>query len=106
MQPILAFPRNLHPLGVIQRLDPDEPQPEAERGDVGLMIILLPEHPTQHVGLVEMTIRDQLRSIGQVEADRVAFRQEAIAVLKHRNRPLALILPRNSGVRVSPCMMS
>jgi hypothetical protein len=49
-------------LRIVQPILTDEVQPEAERSDVGLVIILLEEHPAEHVGAIETVRRDQRRS--------------------------------------------
>src|SRR4030095_16315996 len=92
-----ALALDLHPLRIGQRVEPDEPQPEAHRGEVRLMTILLPEHPAQHVCLVEMTVWDQLAAVGEVEADGVAFGQEPVAVLQYRDSAVGIDVPQIFG---------
>ena len=84
----------------------DEGQPEAQGRDVGLVIILLPEHPAQHVGAVEPVGGDQRRAVGEIEAGGVAFGQELSPTWSTGMRPLALTVGeelRASASRPSGC---
>ena len=49
------------------------------------MIILLEEHPAQHVGAAEVVLRHQRRTVAKVEAGGIALRDEALADLEHGN---------------------
>ena len=85
----------------------DAVDPEAQRRDVGLVVILLPEHPAQHVGPVEPVGGDQLASRRPDRSRRRCFRGGSDRRSWSTGmRPLALTSARNSGVRVSPFMMS
>lgn len=55
-------------------------QPEPKGRDIGLVLVLLKEHPAKHIGLSEPFLRDQVRARGQIPARRIAFRQEARAL--------------------------
>ena len=71
--PGLALARHLQPLQVVQILRPKQAHPEAQRRDIGLVIVLLPEHPVQHVGMVERVGRDQARPFGDDNSRRRCF---------------------------------
>src|SRR5690606_34794231 len=80
-----ALSGNLHALGVAQRINADEPQPEAQGGDIRLVAILLPEHPPKHVRKVEMAVRHKAGTIAEEEADCIALAERPVAVLEHRD---------------------
>ncbi len=40
----------------------DPPEPEAQRRDIGLVVVLLPEQPAQHVRLLEAVLGDERRA--------------------------------------------
>ena len=81
----LALARQQRALQLAQPRLADEGEPEAQGRDVGLVIILLEEHPAQHVGAVEAVVGDQRRAVGEIEAGGVALRDEAVADLEHRD---------------------
>ncbi len=89
------FPRRplagkLRPLHVREVRLPDEGQPEAQRRHIGLVIILLPRHPAQHVSPLEPVLGDQRRAVGEIEAGCVALREEPLADLQHRDAPVGV----------------
>src|SRR5947209_5244886 len=48
-----ALGRHQQPLQIAQIVGGEPAHPKAQGRDVGLMAILLPEHPAQHVGMVK-----------------------------------------------------
>ena len=88
--PQLALHRQERALQGVELVFADEGDPEAHRRDVRLVIILLPEHPAQHVGALEAALGYERRSVGQEEAGGVAFGKENIAVLKHRDAAVGI----------------
>ena len=50
-------------------------QPEARDRHVGLMAVLLEEHPTQHLGTRQARVRQEGRAFSQVEEDGIGLRQ-------------------------------
>jgi hypothetical protein len=49
----------------------EEVPPEARDGDVGLVAVLLEEHPLQRLRARQSTPRRQVRALGKIPDDRV-----------------------------------
>jgi D-cysteine desulfhydrase len=60
-------------------------QPEAEDRDRGLVLVLLEEHPLQHLGALEGIVGEVAAAVGEVPEDRVGL-GERTTVLEHDRR--------------------
>src|SRR5689334_2719245 len=81
--PRLTLRTQLQPLNLVEVRFAEPPHPEAQSRDVGLMVVLLPRHPAQHVGMVEAIARHEARAVGDIISGGVTLRDEAISDLKH-----------------------
>ena len=65
--------------------------PEAQHRDVGLVAVLLEEHPLQRPGPTQAVVRQVRRAFGQIEQDGVGLRQQgAVLQLQERNTPVGV----------------
>src|SRR5829696_2108890 len=81
----LALQADLLPLVPGKCIQADDAQPEADRRDIRLVAVLLEEHPAQHVGSFEPVDRHEVGTVRQIEASRIALRNEAVPDLEHWN---------------------
>ena len=59
--------------------------PEADDGDRGLEVVLLEEHPLQHLGTLVRVIRNESRAFAEVPEDRARL-AERPSVVEHERR--------------------
>src|SRR5476649_147541 len=80
----------------------EEMPPEAHHGDIGLVAVLLEEHPLQRLGARHPVGRCERRALGEIPEDRPGLREErAILELQRGNAAVGVLLEELGRARLA-----
>src|ERR1700719_3205119 len=81
-------------------------EPEAGHRDIGLMTVLLEEHPLQHLGAAPTGGGQQKRILAQVPENRVRLRERSSILEFEQRNPAIRILRKKVGLARGSVMKS
>lgn len=77
-------------------------EPEARRGDVRLVAVLLEKEPFEHLGALPACFREERRSLGQVHQDGVGLGESLVGIeLEHRDAAVRIFGEKLVGPRLA-----